>query len=305
MVCSLITISGGAVDRRKPILNRSETATESALREAAEKNGARVFTKVRIADALSIDRSGLPDQVWRYALQAHFDFLLADTTSSIPYFAIEFDGPSHTRNPDTARRDAMKNLICERLWLPLLRVDAGYLQTVGRFTLVGWLVELWFLYEEFCAMQDRGEIPYDEPFMYFSIFEPAPDGRLGRSYGLSDPARYLLWQAWVQGMCTQHAPEQLSTWDDQDGYSAAYALLPLTSGGTLVGSARCRSFRFPPVGPQELAGELAVVDLKDKLRRYRQGALRPTGATALAELRGRTEGWLREGMPISPDAEKI
>jgi hypothetical protein len=48
------------VDRRKAILNRNEAAAESTLREAAKKNDARVFTKVRIADALSIDRSGLP-----------------------------------------------------------------------------------------------------------------------------------------------------------------------------------------------------------------------------------------------------
>jgi hypothetical protein len=304
MVCPSSHAKGGSVDRRRPILNRSETATESALREAAEKNGARVFTKVRIADALSIDRSGLPDELWRYALQGHFDFLLADRTSSIPHFAVEFDGPSHTRNSDAIRRDAMKNLICERLCLPLLRVDAGYLRTVGRFTLIGWLVELWFLYEEFCAMQDRGEIPYDEPFMYFSVFEPTPDGRLGPSYGLSDHARYLIWQAWVQGICTQHVPEQLSPWDDEDGYSVAYALLPLTSGGTLVGTARCRSFRFPPVGPQELAGELAMVDLKDKLRRYRQGTCRPMGESELAKLRERTAGWIREGMLITPAGEK-
>jgi hypothetical protein len=188
MLCLLIASSGGAVDRRRPILNRSENATESALWGAAEKNGARVFTKVRIADALSINQSGLPDQLWRYALQGHFDFLLADTTTSIPHFAVEFDGPSHAQNPDTIRRDEMKNLICERLGLPLLRVDAGYLRTVGRFTLVGWLAELWFLNEEFYAMQERGEIPYDEPFTYFSLFEPGPDGRLRWSYDLSDSA---------------------------------------------------------------------------------------------------------------------
>jgi len=294
---------GGSVDRRRPILNRSEAAAESALRDAADKNGARVFAKVRIADALSIDRTGLPDPVWRYALQGHFDFLLADRTSSVPYFAVEFDGPSHRRNPDTLRRDVIKNLICERLSLPLLRVDASYLRSVGRFTLIGWLVELWFIYEQFCAMQDRGEIPYDEPFMYFSLFEATPDGRFRSSYGLSDDARAFVWQAWGQGTCTQPVPEEVSTWDDEDGYSVAHAILPLPAGGTLVGSARCRSFRFPPVGPRELAGELAMVDLGDKLRRYKQGAHRPMSESELAKLRERTAGWIREGMLI-PDAEK-
>ena len=291
------------MDRRRPILNRSEAAAELALGDAADKNDARVFAKVRIADALSIDRTGLPDPVWRYALQGHFDFLLADKTSSIPYFAVEFDGPSHMRNPETIRRDAMKNLICERLCLPLLRVDAGYLRSVGRFTLVGWLVELWFIYEQFCAMQDRGDIPYDEPFMYFSLFESTPDGRFRSSYGLSDDARAFVWQACSQGTCTQPGPEEVSTWDDEDSYSVAHAILPLTAGGTLVGSARCRGFRFPPVGPRELAGELAMVDLGGKLRRYLQGAHRPIGELELSKLRQRTTGWTREGMLI-PDAEK-
>jgi hypothetical protein len=291
------------VDRRKPILNRSEAAAECALQEAAEKNDARVFTKVRIADALSIDRSGLPDSVWRYALQGHFDFLLADTASSLPYFAVEFDGPSHLRDPDTMRRDAMKNMICERLCLPLLRVDAGYLRSVGRFTLIGWLVELWFIYAQFSAMQDRGDIPYDEPFMYFSLFESTPDGRFRSSYGLSDDARVAIWYAWAQGTCVQPGPEELSTWGDEDGYSVAHAILPLTAGGMLVGSARCRSFRFPPVSPRELAGELAMVDLGDKLRRYRQDACRHLGESELVKLREETAGWIREGMLISPASE--
>jgi hypothetical protein len=198
----------------------------------------------------------------------------------------------------------MKNLICERLCLPLLRIDAGYLRSVGRFTLIGWLVELRFIYEQFCAMQDRGEIPYDEPFMYFSLFEATPDGRFRSSYGLSDDARAFVWYACGQGACAQPVPEEVSTWDDEDGYSVAHAILPLTAGGTLVGSARCRSYRFPPVGPRELAGELAMVDLGDKLRRYRQGTYRPLGESELAKLRERTTGWIREGMLISSDAEK-
>jgi hypothetical protein len=83
----------------------------------------------------------------------------------------------------------------------------------------------------------------------------------------------------------------------------AHAILPLPAGGTLVGSARCRSFRFPPVGPRELAGELAMVDLGDKLSRYKQGAHRPMSESESAKLRERTAGWIREGMLI-PDTEK-
>ena len=44
--------------RRKLLVNIGEAATDSALREAAARNNARVFAKVRVADALTIDRSG-------------------------------------------------------------------------------------------------------------------------------------------------------------------------------------------------------------------------------------------------------
>ena len=124
------------------------------------------------------------------------------------------------------------------------------------------------------------------------------------SYGLGDDAAAVIWLAQAQGICTQPVPEELSTWGDEDGYSMAYAVLPLTAGGALVGSARCRTFRFPTCQPRELVGELAMVDLGDKLRRYRQGSFRPVGETELVKLRERTAGWIREGMLIPPTAEK-
>ena len=111
--------------RRKLLVNLGEEQADSTLRDAADKHGVRVFPKLRLADAVNIDRSGLPDELYRYALRAHLDFVIARGTDAQALFAVEFDGPSHESN-EARKRDAMKDEICERLGLPLIRVDADF-----------------------------------------------------------------------------------------------------------------------------------------------------------------------------------
>lgn len=81
--------------------------------------------------------SGLSDEEYSYSLRAHFDFVIADQRS-LPLFAVEFDGPRHENDPKTIYRDELKRSLCDKLGLPLLRVDADYLRRrVGRFSLLG------------------------------------------------------------------------------------------------------------------------------------------------------------------------
>jgi hypothetical protein len=67
------------MDRRRPLLvNDGEFKTDKALHEAAEALGYGVHTKVRVADALAIDHSGLHDEQYGYALRSHFDWVVTD-----------------------------------------------------------------------------------------------------------------------------------------------------------------------------------------------------------------------------------
>ena len=109
--------------RRRLLVNEGEIRTDEALREAAEGIGFRVHAKVRLADALAVDRSGLSTEAYSYALWSHFDWVVADEKSSRPEFAVEFDGESHVE-AQARRRDALKDEICARLGLPLLRIDS-------------------------------------------------------------------------------------------------------------------------------------------------------------------------------------
>ncbi|HZU04334.1 MAG TPA: DUF2726 domain-containing protein [Chloroflexota bacterium] len=82
------------MDRRKRLLNEYEEVADELLRQAAERCGARVSTKVRVADALEIANSGLSNEEYSYALKSHFDFVVSDGNGKAA-FAVEFDGRQH------------------------------------------------------------------------------------------------------------------------------------------------------------------------------------------------------------------
>lgn len=147
------------MDRRRPLLvNEGEFRTDEVLREAAADLGYGIHTKVRMADALDIDRSGLSNDAYSYALRAHFDWVVTDLGTTTPEFAVEFDGDSHTAAP-VRHRDALKDEVCEKLGLPLLRIDrAGYRPTIRR-SVIWYLVESWRLMKSWHEAQDRGIIP--------------------------------------------------------------------------------------------------------------------------------------------------
>jgi len=105
------------VDRRKKLVNTHEAATKRVLDVAAGRNNASVYTKVRIADVLNMERSGISSDLYSYGLKAHFGFVVADE-ADMPLFAVEYDGPTHM-DARTVDRDRMKNELCERLGLPL------------------------------------------------------------------------------------------------------------------------------------------------------------------------------------------
>ena len=78
----------------KKVINFQEAATRRILLKTATRYGAEVFAKMRVADVLGIEGSGLDAALYSYALRAHFDFVVVDE-KFLPLFAVEFDGPSH------------------------------------------------------------------------------------------------------------------------------------------------------------------------------------------------------------------
>ncbi len=106
----------------KRILNSPEQITYARLREVCELHAAEVYAKVRLADVLPIEDSGLPQVLFEFALQAHYDFVVTGR-DQVPLFALEFDGPQHGHSPQS-ERDAKKDELSNRFGLPLLRIRA-------------------------------------------------------------------------------------------------------------------------------------------------------------------------------------
>ena len=100
-----------------PVCSECELAFLSVL-ESIVPEEMRVLCKVRVADV--IDAFGGD---FRAVSQKHFDFVICTADSFMPLLAIELDDKSHL-TAAAQRSDAVKNEICGRAGLPILRVPA-------------------------------------------------------------------------------------------------------------------------------------------------------------------------------------
>jgi hypothetical protein len=287
-------------ERQPLLLNEGERRADLALREALERRELHLDRKVRVASALKINHSGISDAEFRYALRAEFDFVVSKGPSRLPEFVVEFDGSRHLTDPKTIARDRMKEAICRRFDLPLLRIGVEALGRAREQTILAWLIDVYYLAENFYAQQKRGVIAEDEPFMYFSLFDLAPGGGLGRSMALDHEARLAMLEAAKDGLAPSHVPEQVTTrtWgvEIRPELVKSYAIFELNDRQFILGHAAVRNFdRFGEVSAADLASDLALADAGKKLAFFRCNRLRPLEDAGLAKLRGRTRGWIREG----------
>lgn len=307
------------MDRRKRILvNKYEEITHKTLQEAVSKADAQVFAKVRVADVLQIERSGITDQEYSYALSAHFDFVIAAADSSAE-FAVEFDGRQHSIDSAVIERDALKNSICKKLGLPLLRLGTEDLRQIGRFRLIGWLTEVWFLQKAFYEAQERGEVAYDEDFHFGFILGlgyfkdgtfveiDISDAKASLDILASlnrdkikvvpttpyDPFahyRILIQRLYRKGVCLHPVPEHMSARHPK-GYHIGVAIVQLPDGRTIIGQGRCQLFGFQTISSHELCEDLAVLDAAEKLQKYQKGEYHPSTSGEADLWRRRMAQW--------------
>ncbi|MFN2421640.1 MAG: DUF2726 domain-containing protein [Gemmatimonadota bacterium] len=246
------------VDRRKKVINFREAVTRKILTAAAERHGAQVLSKVRLADVLQIDHSGLEGDLYSFALKAHFDCVVADE-NWMPLFAVEFDGPHHELDERARNNDKKKNKICEQLEFPLARVrDEHIFQKARGIDYLTWLTELYFAFQALIDAQDAGSIPPDDPLdpmLFMSI--PDIPGRF--PLFISALARVRLQRLHEQGLITAPAPFHLDG-DSQSGTSESIAAVTVPNGRILRSSASIYLWGFG-VSPSEAAEEIAVVSL--------------------------------------------
>ena len=233
------------------------------MREVAEENGAHVFIKVRLADAIPVNHSGVSDADFSFALKAHLDFLVTDADSN-SLFAIEFDGPTH-RTETQQKRDRQKDALMERFALPLLRINANYLHRKYRdLDLLSYFIEVWFLQDSFYTAQEAGLVPFEEDFdPKFLILH---DGHSRRSfpYWLSREPEAKIRDLFKTGQIASPHPNYWIGLDDAARYRCIMWIL-LPGGGCCFVETGMRSQRFP-VSKSDILEQVAVFDLFEQIQ---------------------------------------
>lgn len=245
----------------KKILNMHEEVTNQRLKEICDKLGAHVYPKMRVADVLKIEDSGISNELFRYALQAHFDFVVCDA-EKIPQFAVEFDGPSH-KDKVQVRRDNLKDTLCQKLDFPILRINSNHLMKKYKsYSLLGWLAEHWFLAQAFYKGQENGSIPWDEPYdpmMIFSISENSVKWPMWLSSELRIKIQKLQKEGKIRDRIIPH-------WIgvDQKGHYYGLSWIKINDTEAVMVEARMRKQLFP-VSEGELLIEILSFLVYEKL----------------------------------------
>lgn len=241
------------------LLNRSEEITFVRLLNAVVDEGAHVFPKMRIADTLPINDSGISETLFSFALRAHFDFVISDSQYE-PLFAVEFDGPLHSTSREQQDRDKKKNEICQQFHFPLLRINSRYINAKYRgMDLLSYFIQVWFFSVAFSDAQENGLVPYDE------LFDPnliISDGKSNQRfpYWLALDVQREIQTMHKQGLLFDYVP---SYWTgvDQHGNYRSLAWLQVGNDQFLVTQTGMRKQLFP-INATDILSQVSVFDLR-------------------------------------------
>jgi len=263
----------------KKLLNRSKEVVNTRLQAVAEEHGSHVFPKVRLADILPIEGSGIADDLYRFALQAHFDFIVTND-DLLPLFAVEFDGPDHEAS-EQQHRDARKNALAERFTLPLLRVRSAHVfRTYDGWDLLSWIVDVWFLQREADRLYEEGHLPPDFDFdPALIVFSPGKKRRF--PYWLGLDGQLGIHRLHKEGMCCDSVPSLLIGTDDGQTCRGMAAIRTAAELAVSVRSAM-RPQQFPVDMTELLRGVLAN-DLYQALLGVLRGECAPRRASDVDE----------------------
>jgi Protein of unknown function (DUF2726) len=256
----------------KRLLTPREEATNDVLKPLCEYWGSHVFPKVRVADVLPIDNSGISDLLFRFALQSHFDFIVTGD-DILPLFAVEFDGITHLA-AEQQQRDTKKNLLCKQFEFPLLRINSRYLEGKYRgLTLLGWFIHSWFATRSLVEAQEAGHIPADEPIDATFLYSIPGESRkfpLWLTREIQGKVRKLA----ESGICLDRGISCV-VGEDEEQNSHAIAYVNLGHGKAVWTQTAMRSQLFP-VDFHAVLEDIAVSEAYERLCAVMSGTEQPT-----------------------------
>jgi hypothetical protein len=260
-------------------LNSYEEVTYNKLRAVTEPVGAHVFSKVRLADVIPVNNSGISNEEFSYSLKAHVDFLVTNAEQDVQ-FCVEFDGPTH-RQPEQIRRDEIKNQLLTKFRVPFIRINSRYLEDRYRgLDLLTYFVDVWFLAQAFDEAQERGQIPPEETFdPTFIISDGQPNGKKW-PYWISIELQTDIQRMFKKQLVAQPSP---SDWigTDSHGNYRCIAWLFLTPETCVFIETGMRGHSFPAVYSSDLLSQLAIYELHEKTQRAISGSVVPVSRDVL------------------------
>ena len=147
-------------------LSHNEARAHQIIQRTLSDTGWWISTNVSIQSVLQKDPSDgwMTDVQFSLYTRGAFDFVVYEPTY-YPAFALEVDSIQHD-DDNHRRRDLLKNWLCARADLPLLRLRADALREDEETSVLAWLVSLYV-----AAAREDDAGPFDEPGMH----EDEPD----------------------------------------------------------------------------------------------------------------------------------
>ena len=251
------------------LLNRSEVTAFRELNRIAADNDLRVFSKTRLSDVIEKGRAYLSQREFDYFTRCHCDYVVTDCDFR-PLMVVEYDGPlhSHARQQE---RDAIKNALCRRAGLGLLRINDRHVTKLYRgMSVLRWIIEVSELSKAFDEARRNGQVPPDEPFDPASF--DAAHGSDRFPYWLSAPATQSFHQFFAtRDLAAPHGWSSLLGYDADD---TAYRLSLLYFDDCILWArtaVRRQDVEFPHY---DLLNEIDGCELGIRLASYRRGEFR-------------------------------
>jgi hypothetical protein len=251
------------------LLNRSEEAIRRELEKIASDNGIRVFSKFRLSDVIEKGTTYLTNREFDFYTRAHCDFVLADADAR-PIMIVEYDGPLHQLTAEQRERDEIKNELCRRAGLGLLRINDRYVTKLYRgITVLRWIIEVTKLEKAFYVAQENGQIPLDEPFDPTFLQPTGSGGRFPYWLGASATQSFHKFFKTLD----RNIPKGLNGILGHDENGASLKLSCLYFGDQILWTKtgiRKQDLQFPDY---DLLGEIDTCDLGILLKKFQAGEI--------------------------------
>jgi len=225
------------VHGKQHVSNPFAEAAARAVSQCAARYGAQVHTRKRVSEVLPLQGSGISDEQFRVAIRTHFDYVIARESHVL--FVVEFERMLFRSDQDLPVEHRIKTSICRTLDIPLFCIDASELVAGQDGSVLIRLMDLWF----------------DETAVKALNQEILESMYAGRAQGNDSPAPPL-------ECALVHVKDRL-------GYDLVEAYLRVEHYNYALGRGRCLIPRGVNIPGDQLAQELAVLDVQTRLRSWR------------------------------------